>query len=285
MPFYLSKDREGDTCKQIRDWTEIGNYVREKDPYAHLVTIHPTQIGRDQVLDDTVLDFDMLQTGHDGHPSVGNTVRQVVAEYNRTPTMPVVVGEVNYEGIIHGTHAEIQRLAFWAAVLSGTAGHTYGANGIWQVNTRNKPFGPSPSGANWGNTPWEDACRLPGATQLGLASRLLQRYEWWRFEPHQEWVKPAGSADRVNAPFAAGIPGIVRVIYFYDPTYPWSAEPPTVAAIEPGVGYRAFFWNPRNGEEHALGVVEPDANGCWQIPMQPTLEDWVLVWCHITKSA
>lgn len=150
MPYYLSPDKEQDRDFQIAGWTEIDRYVRQIDPYQRLITIHPTQVGRDQVEDDSILDFNMLQTGHDGYRSVPNTVATVIKEYNRKPTMPVLVGETNYEGILHSTQAEVQRLTFWSAILSGAAGHTYGANGIWQVNTRQQPYGASPHGANWG---------------------------------------------------------------------------------------------------------------------------------------
>jgi hypothetical protein len=162
-------------------------------------------------------------------------------------------------------------------MLSGAAGHTYGGNGIWQVNTRQKPFGASPWGGTWGSIPWEEVYRLPGSTQLGLAKGLLQRYAWWRFEPHQEWVKPAGGPQNLNAAFAAGIPGEVRVIYFYYPTYQKPAEQNQVLNIEPGIRYKAFFWRPRDGEEYDLGIIKPDASGTWEIPIQPTLEDWVVV--------
>ena len=277
MPYYLSQEKEVDQRRLVKGWTDLGRYVHETDPYSHLITIHPPEIGRDQVEDERVLDFDMLQTGHGGLESVGNTVAKVSAERNRKPAMPVVVGEVNYEGIIHGTQAEVQRLTFWAAFLSGAAGYTYGANGIWQVNTAEKSFGPSPHGGNWGNTPWDEAFCKPGSFQVGLARELFDRYAWWLFEPRQEWVNPSGSPDDINAPFAAGIPGEVRIIYLYRPILPWLEESVAVVAIEPDVEYQAFFWNPRNGEVHEQGRVVADAAGRWCIPLQPTLDDWVLV--------
>ena len=277
MPYYLSEDKDGDRRAQIAGWTEMGRYLREVDPYSRLVTIHPTQIGRDQVEDDSVIDFDMLQTGHGGHGSVSNTVQTISTELDRVPEMPVIVGEVSYEGIIHGTGDEVQRLTFWASILSGSAGHTYGANGIWQVNTRARAYGPSPHGANWGTTPWDEASQLPGSYQLGLAKALLECYPWWQFEPHQEWVEPSGGPENVNAPFAAGIPGTVRIIYFYDPSFPWAATPLVVKGIESEVEYRAFFWDPRTGRDYDLGRVNPDPTGSWEIPVQPTLDDWVLI--------
>lgn len=275
MPYYLLDAKERDAEMQKQGWTEIGRYVRKIDPFHRLITVHPTQYGRDQVTDDRVLDFEMLQTGHGGYESVPNTITSVRQACQRKPTMPVLVAEVNYEGIIHQTHDEIQRLTFWTAILSGAAGFTYGANGIWQINTRRQTYGPSPHGGNWGITPWEDAISLPGAKQLGLAHSFLARFSWWQFEPHPEWVTPAGSAEAIQAPFAAGIPGKVRIIYFFQPTYAWEPRRMQVHGLERG--YHAIFWDPRTGTEYDLGAAIPDASGDWDIPVQPTFSDWVLV--------
>ena len=48
----------------------------------------------------------MLQTGHGGMGSLKNTVTVVEQEVARRPEMPVLVGEVSYEGFLHGTGAE-----------------------------------------------------------------------------------------------------------------------------------------------------------------------------------
>jgi hypothetical protein len=277
MPYYLSQDKPGDEQLQRQGWTELARYVRDLDPYRRLLTIHPTQVGRDQVLDDSLLDLNMLQTGHDGYQSVPNTLTKVIQQRQRLPAMPVLVGEANYEGILHGSEAEVQRLTFWSAVLSGACGHTYGANGLWQVNNPGQPYGASPWGGTWGGPPWEEALRLPGSTQLGLASGLLKRYAWQRFEPHPEWVEPAGSPEKVDYPFAAGIPGEVRIIYFYRPTFQAPGLQYGVCGLEPHARYRAFFWDPRNGQEYDLGPVNPDETGKWPIPIQPELKDWVVV--------
>jgi hypothetical protein len=276
MPYYLSEEKEADRALQINGWTEMGRYLRQVDPYHHPITIHPTQVGRDQVTDDSLLDINMLQTGHGGMGSLKNTVKVVNQEVARRPEMPVLVGEVSYEGFLHGTGAESQRLAFWSAILSGAAGHTYGANGIWQVNTRQTPYGPSPHGGTWGNLPWEEAYRLPGSAQLGLARQLLERYPWWQIEPHPEWASPQGTPEQIELPFAAGIPGKLRLVYFYGPNFPWVA-PLFVEQIEPGLPYKAFFWDPRTGAEYPLGQICADAAGRWQIPAQPEMADWLLV--------
>ena len=159
-------------------------------------------------------------------------------------------------------------------MLSGACGHTYGANGIWQVNQRDQPFGPSPHGLAWGHTPWDEAALLPGSAHVAVGKRLLERYAWWQFQPHPEWVQPHWTPENYVLAYAAGIAGQVRVIYL-----PVGVWPPTVKDIEPKADYRAFLFDPTHGDEYDLGQVEVDANGDWtpSIPRQPIFQDWVLV--------
>lgn len=273
MPYYLSAEKEKDRDLQRKGWTEIAAYVRETDPYHHPVTVHPTDSARNQLEDPGLLDIEMLQTGHSGYASIPTTVSKLTAAVAEQPRMPSLIGEVNYEGILEGSRQEIQRFMFWASILSGAAGHTYGANGLWQLNRPQQPFGPSPHGSSWGNTPWQEAYRLPGSAHLGLAKRLLERYPWWRFEPHQEWVSPSAKPGEYMQPYCAGIPGEVRLVFL-----PLGRGPTiTICHLEPEVAYRAFYFNPCDGSEHPLGAVKPDGNRQWQTPKPPMFQDWLLV--------
>ena len=195
--------------------------------------------GGDHLEDPSLLDIDMLQTGHGDRRSISNTIRLVNSAYTGTPTLPVINGEVCYEGIGEACRQEVQRFMFWICMLSGACGHTYGANGIWQVNTKETPYGPSPRGRSWGHTPWEEAYQLPGSAQVGLGKRLLQKYEWWRFEPHSEWVENHATEDSVYAPYAGGISGKVRLVFL--PSGVWGI---TLKGIEPDIPYRAFLYSP-----------------------------------------
>ena len=86
---------------------------------------------------------------------------------------PVFVGEACYDGIMESNWKEHQRALFWAAVLTGAAAHTYGADGAWQVRENGKPYRPSPHGMSWGNGPWDEAFRLSGSGQLRVGKPLL----------------------------------------------------------------------------------------------------------------
>ncbi len=280
MPYYLAADKEQARADQRAGWAEVARYVRQVDGFHRPISVHEGSNGR-ELGDGKLIDFHMLQTGHSDRLSLPNTVRRVTAEYASEPPLPVINSEVCYEGIGEASRQEVQRLMFWVCLLSGACGHTYGANGIWQVNSRQAAYGPSPHGMAWGNTPWEEAAQLPGSLQLGLAKRLLERYEWWRFEPHPEWVASRWSEENFFGGYAGGIPGRVRVLYL--PTYAWGGV--RVTGLEPGVAYRAYLFNPTNGETTDWGPVSPDGEGTWEVAGSPgaggrplpLFQDWIIV--------
>ena len=275
MPYYLSKTKEQDAETQKHGLTELARYVHATDPHRHPITIHPSSTSRLCVDDPSVLDFDMLQTGHSDRQSVPNTIETVNRSLAATPKMPVLIGEVCYEGIQEASRQEVQRFMFWSSLLSGTAGHTYGANGIWQVNTREKPYGLSPHGHSWGGPPWDIAAQLPGSGQLGLAKGLLTRYSWWKLEPNPDLIEPRWSKEDYWKPFAAEIPG-EAVIAFTPASYSGASF-----RNLKGSSYRAFFFNPTNGIETPLGNITPDASGSWKIAEVPIFQDWVVVLEHM----
>lgn len=282
MPFYNNPDILSGriTRKQYADearqaWTGMMRHVRDHDPFGRLVTIHPTDNGHEQVDDESLLDLDMLQTGHSAYLSLAPTVRKVRAAVARA-RHPVINSEVCYEGICASSGADIQRYTFWSCVLAGCCGHTYGANGIWQLNSADEPYGPSPHGASWGDASWQDASQLQGSFQVGLGRRLFERYAWWQFEDHPEWTKKPCSGEDLDGFFAAGIPRIVRIVFkpFMGGSF-WGED--EICNLEPDVSYRAFYFNPVNGNMRDLGRAEPDCQGCWRSPRVDAFQDWVLV--------
>ena len=272
MPYYLSPTKEEDAKRQREGWSEVAAYVRSLDGHGNLITIHPTQYGHLQVSDPKLLDLDMLQTGHGGYDSLTNNIESVRTAVAHAPRLPVLVGEVNYEGILGHAWQDVQRFCFWTAVLNGACGHTYGANGIWQVNEPGKPFGPSPHGHSWGNTPWNEAAQLPGSRQVGLGAKLLRGLPWQRMEPHPEWTAEPWSRERPRGLHAAGIPGELRIIY-----NPNQWNPPKLLGFEKGTTYSLTYLDPATGERIAAGKSAPDALGNWVPPMVEVVHDWLLL--------
>ncbi len=188
--------------------------------------------------------------------SAKGTVDTVRSAVSRQPDMPVINAEVCYEGIGESCRQEIQRFMFWVCMLNGAAGHTYGANGIWQVNRSDRPYGPSPHGLAWGNTPWNEAAKLPGSLHIGISKKFLEKYEWWKFESHPEWVEGAWSEANYFGAYAAGIPGKLRMIY-----WPSTFGATRMLNIESGVSYHAILFDPVTGNQIDLGISESAEDG------------------------
>ncbi|MBP7949353.1 MAG: DUF4038 domain-containing protein [Verrucomicrobiales bacterium] len=222
-------------------WTEVAHYVHKIDPFHRPSTMHPGDSSRNQVTDETVIDFDMLQTGHGDWEVARGAIPKLQAACARKPVMPAMIGEYCYEGHMQTAFQDVQRHVFWGAMLSGAAGHTYGAAGIWHASVDGDPGIVNV----YDFTTWKEGMNFPGSTQLGLGKRLLEHYPWSRFEPHPEWVEP-------NV-YAAGIPGEVRFIF--QPrreVYNWSGV--TVTGLERDLPYHAFYFNPVNAKRYDLGT-------------------------------
>jgi hypothetical protein len=292
---WATEEGEAHRALLVKEWTEVTRYVREVDPFHNVITIHPPcdpPDSRSMITDESLLDLEMLQTGHSGYQSLKPTVEQVKISNAQQPRMPVLIGEVCYEGIMGGSREEIQRFLFWTSLTIGSAGHSYGAQGMWQMSSRDEPFRGTTN--SWGDGFWQDVMHYAGAAQMGVGRRFFERYPWWLFEPRPE--PQFETSDRFAA-FATGIPGAVVVYYlpgaWLEETLrgvqgsPWGPQTATVT-IEPDAAYRAFFFNPRTGEDVrsaqadggeivALDRVVPDADGLWLLPPKPTMDDWVLV--------
>jgi hypothetical protein len=226
----------------------------------------------------------MLQTGHWDERSFRETFETLQQSIGRGPSKPVLNAEVCYEGIMGASWQGTQRFLVWSHLLSGTAGHTYGAQGLWAMNTGDFVG----EAGSWADTTWREAYGLPGSGHVGIAKRVLERHRWWEFKPHPEWVDPHWTADSPTLPYAAGIPDEARIVYFpsnalTDP--PRAGSPPPYKEIrlhDLGPGWTAHYLNPRTGVEHEPRTVAPDAAGTWTIgggflTSNPSMEDWVLV--------
>lgn len=311
LPYYLAKGFPYDDREQVKGWTEVAASLRSLDPFHRLTTIHPTGIGRlssrNAINDMGLLDIDMLQTPHAREEAVAPTVKTVRESYADSPVMPVINGEPCYEMLMDKIPARWPRAMFWICMLNGAAGHTYGANGIWQCNRPGQPHGNSPNGApggvGYGTITWEEAMNLPGSSQLAIGKRLLEQYPWQRFEPHPEWAAFAfavaggggqneesrasgaagegakassgstiGSSGGANDPHAAGIADAVRII--------WVPRPEAIVArvLNPAARWTAALVNPIDGARTELGEIRPDAAGDWRRePPEGCAEDWIVI--------
>ncbi|MEO2047896.1 MAG: DUF4038 domain-containing protein [Pirellulales bacterium] len=277
----LAGELHDDAKWGVGPWGEVGRYVRTIDPYQHPITVHSGSGRRGHKEDDVVISYDMVGGSHNPETAIGGAVNNLIGTYQKEPPLPVIMGEGCYEGHMQNGFRYVQRHMFWQYMLSGAAGHTYGAAGIWHASVEGDPGCASSAFGgrrvyDW--TTWREGMNYAGAAQIRLGKSLLEEYSWSKFEPHPEWAEEGS--------FAAGIPGEVRFIY--QPKrdiYDWKGV--VVKNVEANVDYTAFYFDPATGRRFDQGKVKvsPMAPGAGQsapigqylAPDLPSPQDWVLV--------
>lgn len=99
------------------------------------------------------------------------TYAEVLRGYERTPALPVIMIEANYEGENNagGTPAGpyiLRRQEYWT-MLSGATGEVYGDHYTWGFQ-----FGP-----------WKDQLDTTGAAQVGIMVRFFRSLPWYELVP------------------------------------------------------------------------------------------------------
>ncbi|MDD5261061.1 MAG: DUF4038 domain-containing protein [Methylacidiphilales bacterium] len=281
----ITDRRKQDSAFQKHGWTEVARYVRQTDPYRRLFTVHPRgmQSGREQIEEPALLDFEMLQASHDEWWGMPGSIELLKQGLQAAPKMPVLIGEIVYEGLQEHNRQDVVRFAFWTAMLTGAAGHTYGAGGIFEMESAREPYGLTPDG-DWHSyldPSWDVAAQFPGAQQVAWGKQLLSQFEWWRLEPHPEWVEPHASQENIRAPYAAAIPGELYVVYLpillndRESLHQWKS--PVLSKLDPKVTYDAFWFCPSTAKEEPISTVQVGAEGTWAPPVPEEMVDWVLV--------
>jgi hypothetical protein len=288
MPFYGSKRGNEEAALQKQGWTEVIRSIRATDPFGRMITIHPSRSAREIVNDPSLLDFDMHQTGHMPEGAIGQMAGQMRDAYQARPVMPVIAGESSYDGLDLREwgggmlSSDASRQMFWMGLMhNGAAGGTYGANGIWQMNRRDAPYGPSPHGRSWGSTPWDEAMLRPGSAQVGLAKQFFDRYPWHRLEPKPDtvtWGDNQPIRDNVR-PCALGTGTDLRIVYVPRP------RPVVVKQLIPQADYTAGLFDPVTGVYSCLGKIKTNGDGTWPCLPPEQRHDWVLVLQRPTNQA
>jgi hypothetical protein len=281
------------------DWDEYGAYVQEHNPQDHPVTVHPSsadqwertsegagrQSSSGEFHESEWLDLNSIQSGQRPERLWLNPAR-VADDYARTPTKPVLHAEGVYlENGRRRTSATRPQLRWqaYAALLNGALGHTYGANGIWQMYTGSDPeeypILPDPTQTR----PWWEVMDDPSSDDLGRAGDFFREQvgEWWELEPRREWLDVAGGYadyrnDRTDPHLAATADATTMVAFFGElqgPTERATATDESLAGME----WDATWFNPESGETTSAGTVAAGRAGRLRFPDRPSAADWVLL--------
>ena len=181
-------------------WKDLGAMVAAEDPFDHILGAHPTppawaggaeaaQWSTAEVLHGQPwLDYNQSQTAHarwrnEYAPTV------VSQAYAMTPPKPIVITEPWYEFALDTPAAKEIRFCAWSAIMNGAAGHTYGGGHIWLAYVP-EVARPRRSGGSWPLDPdfQTNTLDYPGARGISHLASILRSIEWWRLEPHPEFV-------------------------------------------------------------------------------------------------
>jgi hypothetical protein len=146
------------------------------------------------------VDFYMYQSGHGAEQRTPYELAEQGQAY--AVKRPVVNGEPCYEG--HGKGRTLTRFrafdvrkATWQSLLAGAkVGVAYGGHGVWSCHSTGMGF----VNPTWKFLPydWDDALRLPGAWDVGLARWLWEHYGLWDVQPAQELLAREDDEVRVS---------------------------------------------------------------------------------------
>ncbi len=276
----LGGDRQVETDLHKSIIRSMARGLRAGDGGAHLVTFHPTGgQGSSAVFhDDEWLDFNMRQNGH--APDFTGRYENTFADYNRTPTKPVLDGEPLYEDhpiafdakkLGHSISADVRRPLYWNLFL-GAFGHTYGHHSVWQMWT------PQRKPVNNPLLPWTEAIDQPGAVQMQHGRALMESRPFLTRVPDQSVIVPG--------PVPTSVPGAGRYQFVAtrDATGTYAMVYAPVGrtfsvrmSVITGPRVKAWWFNPRTGQTTAIGTFPNTGDRAFTPPDRGELLDWVLV--------
>lgn len=262
---------EADGRNRIAVWRRVAAQVSAVDGYDHPLSAHQwvVDVNTRPLGGESWHDWFALQGGHRGS---GLTPRSRYAGYYYfEPTRPMIETEAMYERVDCGGVADTDdaRISAWKAMLCGSAGHTYGAAGVWALKW-------DPADTRWQRynhdiPAWYAGMALPGSRQMGVMKDFFLEVPWTGLTPRfgdSEW----SSWEDPERCVLATVGNRLYLAYCYGPT-----SEGTLKKLGRGAVYAARWLDPRTGRYagNSRDVRAPD--GTWQVPRKPDDRDWLLV--------
>jgi len=276
----LGGDRGVDNDEQKEILRAMAKGLRKGDGGTHLMTLHPPGGNGSSTWfhNDGWLDFNMRQNGH--VPEFTGRYDKTRADYDRTPTKPVLDGEPIYEDhpvsfkakeLGHSIASDVRRPLYWN-LFSGAFGHTYGHHSVWQMWSPGKPPINNPLMS------WAEALDQPGAAQMQHGRALIESRPFLTRIPDDSIIV----TDRVPT----SVPGAGRYHFAAtrdtDGTYAMVYAPVGRAfkvrmEVIQGTKVKAWWFNPRDGKAKAIGTFNNQGVREFAPPNPGEVLDWVLV--------
>ncbi|BBI33957.1 apiosidase-like domain-containing protein [Cohnella abietis] len=256
-------------------WKNVLDYTYSIDAYKRANTLHNDYTNTIAFRNDNAFHFDFLQSGHGALRDKSYWLEH----YNATPTKVVIEGEANYENI-NGIPSSYTRETAWNANMAGSAGFSYGSEGLWQAT-----WDSNDNWQVWGGlpTPWYEAIDKPAGEQMRYMKDFFQTVSWWSLEPNASVISWSGAPSGTQEPAAkTNVDRSTTIAYLPSTSMAYSG---TLNGLDGTATYMARWLNPRTGKYTTINAgFSPNSSGQWSVPPQPTLEDWALSVIKVSNS-
>ncbi|MBR2861409.1 MAG: DUF4038 domain-containing protein [Clostridia bacterium] len=254
-------------------WKQVGDLVGKLDGYnrpngAHMYPMEYSD-ERAQSLDATPWhQWWTLQSGHGGLGTIQSRFFYK-SYYDSKNIKPYVETECQYEDIYCGGFCgcDASRVGAWHAVLSGSAGFTYGVTGVWAMGWNQKDDCGWPT---YSPEPWYIGMDKPGSTEITHLKNFFEYVGWYKLTP--EFGFDCGAFEMRRYVSAARIGQDVLIYYFYAR----EKETGVVYGLKKNIRYQARWFDPAHGTFIDLPDVVSE-NGEFVVPLKPSIRDWVLL--------
>jgi hypothetical protein len=232
---------EGD-CPIMGEVKAMANAIKAVDN-RHIMTHHPgiDQSSNTCYKNESWLDFSGSYWDFN-YSNVYSTYRNVLRDYNSTPTRPAVSVETGYEGPWgeqpdDQLTARTSRMQSAHQVLAGGLGFSYGANATYEMKN------------NEGKT-WQQTITEKGGRHQGYVAKAFNTRAWWTLVPDQNRsVLTAGGGNSGDANYAAaGRSADGKLVMVYSP----NSKNLTVDMTKLSATATARWYDPTNGQYRAI---------------------------------
>ncbi|GGD60374.1 apiosidase-like domain-containing protein [Paenibacillus nasutitermitis] len=256
-------------------WKNVLDYTYSIDAYKRANTLHNDYTNTISFRNDNAYHFDFLQGGH----GVLRDKSYWLEHYNATPTKVVIEGEANYENI-NGIPSSYTRETAWNANMAGSAGFSYGSEGLWQATWDSNDIWQV-----WGGlpTPWYEAIDKQAGEQMRYMKDFFEAVNWWTLQPNNSVISWSGAPTGTQEPAAKTNTDRSSIVAYLPSTT--TAYNGTLNGLNASATYMAKWMNPRTGKYTTINAgFSPNTAGQWSIPPQPSVEDWTLWVARISNS-
>lgn len=268
-------------------YNQLGLYVDATDPYNNLTTVHDLPATSAEFIDGTWCDFVMNEGGHIQGRFDACGWDNVAAKADKAGK-PWLEAEAKYENIAGNTPDETRMIA-WLAVMNGSMGFSYGAEGLWELTQNENDWYQNPNGA-WSKTPipWYDAINcVGGTTWMPNMKNFFESTPWWSLEVNPSGITYSGvtAKDGIAKPVAkANADKSYTIVYlpmtsnsdFRSYTIGANASV-TVSGLEAGAEYKAWFYQTKGTYKVDATATKNGTSMTVSFPADLAENDYMLV--------